>query len=44
MQSPGFKCLDSIEQDPILKVVDKYRDHPNIKLIHFSLVSLFYTS
>ena len=29
----GYKCLDLSEQDRILKILDKYRDHPSIKLI-----------
>ena len=33
MPSNGYKCPDSSEQDPILKILDKYRDHPIIKLI-----------
>ena len=33
MPSNGFKCLHSSEQDPILKILDKYKDNPSIKLI-----------
>ena len=33
MPSNGYKCPDSSEQDPILKILGKYRDHPIIKLI-----------
>ena len=33
MPSNGYKCPDSSEQDPILKILDKYKDHPSIKLI-----------
>ena len=33
MPSNGYKCSVSSEQDPILKMLDKYWDHPNIKLI-----------
>ena len=33
MQSNEYKCPDSSEQDPILKVLDKYKNHPSIKLI-----------
>ena len=33
MPSNGYKCPDSSEQDTILKILDKYRDHPSIKLI-----------
>ena len=33
MPSNGYKCPDSSEQDPILKLLDKYRDHSSIKLI-----------
>ena len=33
MSSNGYKCPDSSEQDPILKILDKYKDHPSVKLI-----------
>ena len=33
MPSNGYKCPDSSEQDPILKILDKYKIHPSIKLI-----------
>ena len=33
MPSNEYKCPDSSEQDPILKILDKYRDQPSIKLI-----------
>ena len=33
MPSNGYKCPHSSEQDPILKILDKYKDHPSIKLI-----------
>ena len=33
MPSNGYKCLDSSEQDLILKILDKYKNHPCIKLI-----------
>ena len=33
MPSNGYKCPPSSEQDPILKIRDKYKDHPSIKLI-----------
>ena len=33
MPSNGYNCPDSSEQDPILKILDKYKDHPSIKLI-----------
>ena len=33
MPSNGYKYPDSSEQDPILKILDKYKDHPSIKLI-----------
>ena len=33
MPSNGYKCPDSSEQGPILKTLDKYKDHPSIKLI-----------
>ena len=32
LPSNGFKCPDSSEQDPILKIPDKYKDHSSIKL------------
>ena len=28
----GYKCPHSSEQDPILKMLEKYKDHPSIKL------------
>ena len=33
MPSNSYKCPDSSEQDPILKILDKYKNHPSIKLI-----------
>ena len=33
MPSHRYKCPGLLEQDPILKIIDKYRDHPSIKLI-----------
>ena len=27
MPSNGYKCPDSSEQDPILKILDKYKKH-----------------
>ena len=33
MPSNGYKCPDSSEQDPILKILDKHKSHPSIKLI-----------
>ena len=33
MPSNGYKCPHSSEQDPILKILDKYKDRPSIKLI-----------
>ena len=33
MPSNGHKCPDSSEQDPILDILDKYKNHPSIKLI-----------
>ena len=33
MPSNGYKCSHSSEQDPILKMLDKYKDHPGFKLI-----------
>ena len=31
--SNGYRCRDSSEQDPTLKILEKYRHHPIIKLI-----------
>ena len=33
MPSNGYKCSDSSEQVPILKIREKYRDHPSFKLM-----------
>ena len=33
MPSNDYKCPDSSEQDHILKVLDKYKNHSSIKLI-----------
>ena len=33
MPSNGYKCPHSSEQDAILKILDKYKDHRSIKLI-----------
>ena len=33
MPSNGYKCPDSSKQDPILKTLDKYKNHPSIKSI-----------
>ena len=33
MPSNGYKCPHSSEQDTILKILGKYKDHPSIKLI-----------
>ena len=33
MPSNGYRCPDSSQQDPFLKILDKYKDHPSIKLI-----------
>ena len=33
MPSNGYKCPDSSEQDPILKILGKYKNHPSIKFI-----------
>ena len=33
MPSNGYKCPHSLEPNPILKILDKYKDHPRIKLI-----------
>ena len=31
--SNGYKCPHSSEQNPFLKILDKYKDNPSIKLI-----------
>ena len=36
MPCNGYKCPHSSEQDPILKILDKYKDHRSIKLIKAS--------
>ena len=28
-----FKCSDSQEEDPLLRIIGKYQNHPGIKLI-----------
>ena len=33
MPSNGYKYPHSSEQDPIFKILDKYKDHPSIILI-----------
>ena len=33
MPSNGYKYPHSSEQDPILKILDKYKNHPSMKLI-----------
>ena len=33
MSSNSYKCPDSSEQDPILKIFGKYKNHASIKLI-----------
>ena len=33
MPSNGCKCPDSSEEDHNLKILDKYKNHPSIKLI-----------
>ena len=33
MLSHGCKCPDSLEPGPIVRIIDKYRDHLSIKLI-----------
>ena len=33
MPSNGYKCPQLSEQDSILKILGKYKDHPSIKLI-----------
>ena len=42
MPSNGYKCRDLSEQDPILKILGKYKDHPSIKLIKAKSNSQFY--
>ena len=32
MPSNGYKCPDSSEQDPLLKILDMYKNYPSIKL------------
>ena len=36
MPSRGYNCTDSLKQDPILGIIDKYRDQPGIRLIKAS--------
>ena len=33
MSSHGYRCPNSLEPDPILRITDKYRDDSSIKLI-----------
>ena len=40
MPSNGYKCPHSSEQDPILKILDKHKDHPSTKLIKAKNISL----
>ena len=42
MSSNGYKCPDSSEEDPILKILDKYKNHPSIKLIKAKNNSQFF--
>ena len=42
MPSNGYKCPDSSEQDPILEILEKYKDHASIKLIKAKNNSQFY--
>ena len=44
MPSNGYKCQDLSTQDPILKILDKYKDHPSIKLIKAKNKSQFLSS
>ena len=37
MPNNGYKCSHSSEQDHILKILDKYKDHLSIKLIKITL-------
>ena len=39
MPSNGYKCPDSSEQDPNLKILDKYKHLPSIKLINAEINS-----
>ena len=38
----GYKCPDASEQEPILKILDKYKNHPSIKLIKAKNSSLVF--
>ena len=42
MPSNGYKCPHSSEQDPILKILHKYKDYPSIKLIKVKNSSKFF--
>ena len=42
MPSNGYECPDSSKQYPIFKILDKYKDHPSIKLIKAKNNSQFF--
>ena len=42
MPSNGYECPHSSEQDPILKVLDKCKDHPSIKSIKSKASSIVF--
>ena len=44
MPSNRYKCPDSSEQDPILKILGKYKDHPSIRLSKAKNNSVIVTS
>ena len=35
MPSNGYKCPDSSQQDPILKIIDKYKVKPSFQALKF---------
>ena len=44
MPSNGYRCPHSSKQNPILKILDKYKDHPSIKLIKAENITLKFVS
>ena len=44
MSSNGYKYTDSSEQGPILKILDKFKDHSSIKLIKAKTTLKFLSS
>ena len=42
MPNNGYKCPDASEHEPILKILDKYKNHPSIKLIKAKNSSLVF--